>query len=443
MIPDQADTSINRPRRGAPVGSTVIVPAELQAVVADVIVRATGNETPVVITGWTESLQVLRHRDLRQGLYDEGRALMEHVIVNLHGPAHTSRRRLENRLFRRDTFVTWERETIPSIIASMLDAHLSAGHVDLIPFARKVMMRLAVDVAGVDLDSGSDAEFDDLYELMGRLARASNVASAAGPPEDAIADGNRALAEFRERFYVRSHDRRHELLRRFEMGEISEDDLPRDVLITLLRNHDRLELPADVVIREVAYYPWVGSHSTSNAFVHAMHHILDSIGSDPELRGRLLDEPFLLQAHVHEALRLHPASPITKRRAVDNVDLPSGRHIEAGTVVIVNMIAANRDPRVFGSDANDFRPGRQVTGDVTAWGLTFGSGFHACLGQELAGGLEPDADTKPDSHLYGAISVLAATLLRHFALPDPNEPALRDPHSIRPNWGTYPVVFAR
>ena len=430
-----------------------IVPPELRAIIAQVIAKASGPEVPIVITGWEESQQVFRHRDLRQGLYDEGKALMEHVIVNLHGPAHTARRRLENRLFRRDTFLEWERVAIPAIIETMLTPHLDQGHVDLIPFARRAMMRLAVDVAGVDLANGSDDEFETLYELMGRLAQASNVASASAPPDQVIASGNDALARFEEQFYRSSLTRRVELIRRFDAGELTDTEIPRDVLTTLLLNNDRLELPSEVVLREVAYYPWVGSHSTSNAFVHAMHHIFESMRTDvaldersmgdQSLRARLLAEPYLLQSYVHESLRLHPASPITKRRATTDIELASGRHIDAGRIVIVDLIAANRDPRIFGDDANEFRPDRTLAGDVTAWGLTFGTGFHACLGQELAGGLAPDPESTVDSHLFGAIAVLARRLLAQGARPDPTEGPQRDPNSIRPNWGSYPVVFER
>lgn len=58
----------------------------------------------ITLSSWADAKAALRNRDLRQGLYDEGVALMHGVIVNLHGAEHNARRRLENRLFRRDTF---------------------------------------------------------------------------------------------------------------------------------------------------------------------------------------------------------------------------------------------------------------------------------------------------------------------------------------------------
>lgn len=97
-----------------------------------------------------DAREALRHRDLRQGLYDEACDLMEHVIVNLQGAAHTSRRRLENRLFRRETFFRYERDDIPRTVERMLAPRLAEGAGDLVPLARRIMMSLAPDIAGVD-----------------------------------------------------------------------------------------------------------------------------------------------------------------------------------------------------------------------------------------------------------------------------------------------------
>jgi hypothetical protein len=57
---------------------------------------------------------------------------MSDVLVNLHGDAHRNRRRLENRLFRRDTFMFYERELFPAIIAETLAPHLAAGRSELV-----------------------------------------------------------------------------------------------------------------------------------------------------------------------------------------------------------------------------------------------------------------------------------------------------------------------
>ena len=400
----------------------------------------------ITLRSWADAREAFRHRDLRQGLYDEGRDLMEHVIVNLHGPAHTSRRRLENRLFRRETFFLYERDVIPRTIERMLAPRRAEGVADLVPLARRIMMSLATDIAGVDRAHEAE-DFEVLYDQMFRLARASTVLHSLGDKQAVIDDGNAALAEFDERFFSPSMERRVELLEAFDRGEVPEDALPPDVLLTLLRNQDRLELSRDVVLREVAYYPWVGSHSTSNAFVHAIHHVFDWLQERPEDRELLLGDPFVLQRFVHESLRLHPASPVSRRFAMADVTLAGGVEIPEGCLVEIDLVSANRDAELFGDRAHEFDPDRFIPEESTPWGLTFGTGLHACLGMELAGGLAPRmahdsaGDMRADGHLFGAITVMAHTLLSQGALRDPQRPPQRDSHTTRPNWGAYTVVF--
>ena len=57
---------------------------------------------PVTVRSFADAKDVYRSRDLRQSLYDAGEVVMADVLVNLHGTEHRDRRRVENRLFRRD-----------------------------------------------------------------------------------------------------------------------------------------------------------------------------------------------------------------------------------------------------------------------------------------------------------------------------------------------------
>jgi cytochrome P450 len=387
---------------------------------------------------WGEARDAFRARDLRQGLYEEAGVLMQGVIVNLHGEPHKARRRLENRLFRRDTFRWYETDVIPRVIEDILAQALAAGRGDLLPLARRTMMKLACVIAGVDVP---EEEFDDVFALMNRLARASTSIHATGDRDALRTDGLDALGEVDRRFVAPSRARRASLVAEHHAGRLPAEELPRDVLTTLLRNQDALDLPADVVLREVAYFPWVGSHSTSNALVHAMHHVFTWIGAHPGDRERLLADELLLQRFVHESLRLHPASPETHRIAEGPVSLGNGEVINAGSRVIIDMVAANRDPAVWGADAGEFDPFRSVPPDASPWGYTFGHGIHACLGMELAGGLEPEPGGDPGEHLFGAITTMARILLSHGARPDPDRPHRLDPATVRIVFETYPVRF--
>lgn len=66
------------------------------------------------------------------------------------------------------------------------------------------------------------------------------------------------------------------------------------------------------------------------------------------------------------------------RRATTDVELAEVR-IAAGTLVIVNTAAANRDPAVY-PDPDRF----DITRDAVPAMLTFGGGAHYCLGAALA-----------------------------------------------------------
>jgi cytochrome P450 len=393
----------------------------------------------ITLSTWQHARSALRNRYLRQGLYDEGTALMSGVIVNLHDAEHTARRRLENRLFRRDTFAFWEQDLIPHNIAESISTHLAAGSVDLLQLARLTMMRISAGIAGIDL--GTDPKrFVLLAELMSKLARASSVNHFIGDKQSVIDDGNSALAAFEAEFFSPAKARRMQLLQQVASKQIDAAELPKDVLMTLLSNQDNLSIPDDTVLREIAYFPWVGSHSTSGAFVNLMDHIFEWLRSHPEKRTELANDIALIQRFGFESLRLHPASPESVRIAVTDTVIEPDVHIEEGGRVVIDMQSANRDPLQFGSDANEFNPYRSIPSDISPWGLSFGSGFHACIGQELVSGLEQSA-TDTEVPLTGAIATMAQIVLQHGAIPDPNSPAKRDAQSLRQNWLEYPVIF--
>lgn len=391
------------------------------------------------LSTYAAAREAMRSRDLRQGLYDQGHALMEKVIVNLHGPEHTSRRRLENRLFRRDTFLHWENALIPASINASLAPFIGRESVDMVQLARNTMMRIAADIAGIDL--GEDEQrFILLANLMARMARASNVNHFIGDKGSVINDGNEALEEYEQQFFIPAHRRRVELLASYAAGKIQEQELPKDVLTTLLANQDALEIPMHDIVREIAYYPWVGSHSTSGAFVNMMDHVFDWVEEDPAQRQALANNILELQRMGFESLRLHPASPVSERVAVADILLSDGTFIPKDSRVIIELKIANRDKDVFGFDSDEFNPRRQIAADAAAWGLSFGTGFHACVGQEVAGGTDLGAD-ETGIPLHGAIATMAKILLEHGARRDPAHPARRDEESVRRHFLEYPVLI--
>jgi len=395
----------------------------------------------IVVTTFDDVKDAFRQRSLKQALYDDGADLMRHVIVNLHADEHRVRRRVENRLFRRDVFRRYEHELIPEAIDSLLRPHLRDGWVDLLALSRRAMLHVALMVSGIDRPEGTEAESARLAALLIRLSKASTLSQSPLPKEEVVADGQAALHELERDFVAVSAERRTVLVDQFKQGTMAEDELPRDVLTTLLRYRDELDLSWDQILKEVAYFPWVGSHSTANALAHTMEELFAWLERHPEDQERAAGDRAFLQRCVHETIRLHPASPEAWRHCLEDIQLRGGLRLPAGSFVVLDLTAANRDPSVFGPDAGSFNPRRRLPAGVPAWGHSFGGGVHACIGQELAGGLAYSEGIDDREHLFGTIVVMVRTLLRNGVEPDPSRHATPDTASGRPHFATFPVRF--
>ena len=92
----------------------------------------------------------------------------------------------------------------------------------------------------------------------------------------------------------------------------------------------------------------------------------------------LKEHPELAMAAVEETMRHSPIAGGTLRLVVDDVEI-GGYLFPAGTMVLVNTFAANRDPTVYDN------PDRfDITREGAPAILTFGGGVHYCLGANLA-----------------------------------------------------------
>ena len=136
--------------------------------------------TVITIDRYEEAKDVYRQKELRQALYDAGEVVMADVLVNLHGDEHRDRRRLENRLFRRDTFELYERELFPPIIDETLAPEVAAGRSELVDLGHRVMMNLAALTAGVDRPLRTADETRHLYDYLMRFIEGATLAYYTG-----------------------------------------------------------------------------------------------------------------------------------------------------------------------------------------------------------------------------------------------------------------------
>jgi cytochrome P450 len=117
-----------------------------------------------------------------------------------------------------------------------------------------------------------------------------------------------------------------------------------------------------------------GTDTTRNQVAASVHVLCDH----PEQWDLLRGYPELAMRAVEETMRHSPIACGTLRLVAEDAEL-DGYIFPAGTTVLVNTAAANRDPAVYDD------PDRV---DITREGappiLTFGGGVHYCLGANLA-----------------------------------------------------------
>ena len=117
-----------------------------------------------------------------------------------------------------------------------------------------------------------------------------------------------------------------------------------------------------------------GTDTTRNQLAASV----DVLCDHPDQWALLADRPELAPHAVEETMRHAPIACGTLRMVVEDADL-AGVFFPAGTMVLVNTFAANRDTAVY-DDPDRF--------DITRGGapavLTFGGGVHYCLGANLA-----------------------------------------------------------
>lgn len=148
-----------------------------------------------------------------------------------------------------------------------------------------------------------------------------------------------------------------------------------DLLSDLIRaEDDGNRLNADELRMMAAGLLLADTDTTRNQVAASIDVLIDHPGQWQLLR----DNPDLAPLAVDETMRHSPIGSATIRIATEDVDI-AGVVIPAGTMILANTAAANRDPAIY-DNANCFDITRQGLPPI----LNFGAGAHYCLGANLA-----------------------------------------------------------
>lgn len=138
------------------------------------------------------------------------------------------------------------------------------------------------------------------------------------------------------------------------------------------------------VLTECVTYAAAGMATTRELITAAVWHLLDDDALRARYRAAARDERLAI---LDEVLRLEPvvAHLLRETTAPLTLDGPDGPvHVPTGSLLDVDVRAANADARVAGADGDRLCPGRDVPRTVPPTLLSFGDGHHKCPGAPLA-----------------------------------------------------------
>lgn len=150
-----------------------------------------------------------------------------------------------------------------------------------------------------------------------------------------------------------------------------------DLISSLIATEEEGEKLSGVELENLVLNILVGGvNTTQNQLAHAIRLLAERPGQWAKLRE---DPEALAPQAAMEALRFEPITPFTARQLLEETEY-GGITFPEGTVIAVCSFTGNRDREAF-SEPMDF--------DITAdrgktRNLTFGAGFHYCVGANIA-----------------------------------------------------------
>jgi cytochrome P450 len=278
--------------------------------------------------------------------------IFEHMVV-MDPPAHERARSLLSKLLtprrlKENEDFMWQ------LVDTQLDEFFANGHCEFLSeFARPFATLAITDLLGVPEEDRSE-----FRRALGAEKPAGNRVGAL----DGEAVGLNPLEYLDDKFSGYISERRRE---------------PRgDVLSGMASaTYPDGSIPELLEVARPATFLFAAGQETVTKLLSAA---VQTLGDRPEFQQLLRDNRDLIPAFIEESLRMQSPTKVDFRLARKTTSL-AGLHIPAGTVLMLCLGAANRDPRKF-DNPNEFQLDRKNVREH----ITFGRGIHTCAGAPLA-----------------------------------------------------------
>jgi hypothetical protein len=123
----------------------------------------------------------------------------------------------------------------------------------LVDFGFWIVMNLTAVLSSVDRPWRAADEASQLLRVLRTFGKAAILGLTLRNREEIRAKISQELLEFDSNFFQDSLRQRQGILAQFERGDVTEDDLPRDILVELLSSQDEAPIAPDVLMKEIGF----------------------------------------------------------------------------------------------------------------------------------------------------------------------------------------------
>jgi cytochrome P450 len=275
------------------------------------------------------------------------------MMLRRDGDDHARLRHLVAKVFTPKAIGAW-RERTEAVVEDLLSSAAEHKEIDVVAdYALLLPARIIGEMLGMP-----NADIEQMREWSLALTKTFDPLNSPDEEAEGI-DACRAMARYIE-----------------EVVADKRSSGSEDILTGLINAQlDGEVLTTEELIAQVALIYIAGHENTMNLIGNGLTHLFEF----PEQLERLRTDPGVDTNAIEELIRFDSPVQFARRVAVEAVDA-DGSEVPAGSVLLLCLGAANRDPAKWGPSADILELMRPRANEHAS----FGGGPHHCLGSALA-----------------------------------------------------------